>query len=191
MYGAPCILQSDNGREFVNEIVEEVKELWPGLKICHGRPRHPQSQGSMKKANDDVERKLAIWMKQNKTSKRSAGSPFVMHQKNTSHHSGINTTPFSVMFGCAPKLGLSSLPLPSATINRLTKEEQLLTLIGQYGINPSGDTDSSGVPGVDNNADDDMEVENNNNDEHDSICHRPKQVGLSPVGSGSGRRKRF
>ncbi|CAF1541386.1 unnamed protein product [Didymodactylos carnosus] len=121
--------------------------------------------------------------------------------------SGINTTPFSVMFGCAPKLGLSSLPLPSATINRLTKEEQLLTLIGQYGINPSGDTDSSGgielsddnnasntdktVPGVDNNADDDMEVENNNNDEHDSICHRPKQVGLSPVGSGSGRRKRF
>ncbi|CAF4164031.1 unnamed protein product, partial [Didymodactylos carnosus] len=29
MYGAPCILQSDNGREFVNEIVEEVKELWP------------------------------------------------------------------------------------------------------------------------------------------------------------------
>ncbi|CAF4595037.1 unnamed protein product, partial [Didymodactylos carnosus] len=67
MYGAPCILQSDNGREFVNEIVEEVKELWPGLKICHGRPRHPQSQGSVEKANDDVERKLAIWMKQNKT----------------------------------------------------------------------------------------------------------------------------
>ncbi|CAF1226094.1 unnamed protein product, partial [Didymodactylos carnosus] len=184
MYGAPCILQSDNGREFVNEIVEEVKELWPGLKICHGRPRHPQSQGSVEKANDDVERKLAIWMKQNKTSKWSAGLPFVMHQKNTSHHSGINTT---VMFGCAPKLGLSSLPLPSATIDRLTKEEELLALIGQYGINPSGDTDSSSdielsdgnsasntdktVPSVNNGTDDDMEVENNNNDEHDSICH--------------------
>ncbi|CAF1351510.1 unnamed protein product [Didymodactylos carnosus] len=167
MYGAPCILQSDNGHEFVNEIVEEVKELWPGLKICHGRPRHPQSQGSVEKANDDVERKLAIWMKQNKTS--------------------INTTPFSVMFGCAPKLGLSSLPSSSATIDRLTKEEELLALIGQYGINPGGDTDSSGGielsdgnsasntdktgPSVDNGADNDMEVENNNNDGHDSICH--------------------
>ena len=27
--GAPAILQSDNGREFVNSIFEEFKTLWP------------------------------------------------------------------------------------------------------------------------------------------------------------------
>ena len=32
-FGAPCILQSDNGREFVNEIIYNLKSMWPELKI--------------------------------------------------------------------------------------------------------------------------------------------------------------
>ena len=35
LLGAPSILQSDNGREFVNNIVNNLKELWPALKIVH------------------------------------------------------------------------------------------------------------------------------------------------------------
>ncbi|KAL4113234.1 hypothetical protein QTP88_016893 [Uroleucon formosanum] len=41
-FGAPKILQSDNGREFVNSIINELKDLWPECVIVHGRPRHPQ-----------------------------------------------------------------------------------------------------------------------------------------------------
>jgi hypothetical protein len=44
LLGCPAILQSDNGREFVNRVVNEVLKLWPGCKFVHGRPRHPQSQ---------------------------------------------------------------------------------------------------------------------------------------------------
>ena len=38
--GLPKILQSDNGREFVNEIAKEVARSWPGeVVIINGRPR--------------------------------------------------------------------------------------------------------------------------------------------------------
>ncbi|XP_003381040.1 KRAB-A domain-containing protein 2, partial [Trichinella spiralis] len=43
-FGAPSILQSDNGREFSNAIIAELKTCWPELKLVTGRPRHPQSQ---------------------------------------------------------------------------------------------------------------------------------------------------
>ena len=52
--GAPEILQSDNGREFVNSIILELVLMWPSLKIVNGKPRHPQSQGSVERANKDV-----------------------------------------------------------------------------------------------------------------------------------------
>ncbi|XP_043478772.1 SCAN domain-containing protein 3-like [Leptopilina heterotoma] len=38
--GTPSVLQSDNGREFVNNIIEALKDMWPDLSIVHGKPRH-------------------------------------------------------------------------------------------------------------------------------------------------------
>ncbi len=29
--GAPAILQTDNGKEFNNSVIRELKKLWPGL----------------------------------------------------------------------------------------------------------------------------------------------------------------
>ncbi|CAF0752405.1 unnamed protein product [Brachionus calyciflorus] len=52
--GCPEILQSDNGKEFVAKIIKELKLLWPDLKIVNGRARHPQSQGSVERANGDL-----------------------------------------------------------------------------------------------------------------------------------------
>ena len=45
--GAPRILQCDNGREFDNKLIKQLEQQWPGLKLAHSRPRHPQSQGSV------------------------------------------------------------------------------------------------------------------------------------------------
>ena len=57
--GLPKILQSDNGREFVNEIVKETLTLWPGqVFIINGRPRHSQSQGLVEKGNHCVEMQI-------------------------------------------------------------------------------------------------------------------------------------
>lgn len=62
LLGAPSILQSDNGREFANKVVTNLKEYWPALKIVHGKPRHSQSQGSIERANQDIENMLNTWL---------------------------------------------------------------------------------------------------------------------------------
>ena len=59
LHWAPKILQSDNGREFVNETIKETLRLWPGeVTIINGRPRHSQSQGLVEKGNHLVEMQL-------------------------------------------------------------------------------------------------------------------------------------
>ena len=57
--GLPKILQSDNGREFVNEIVKKVVRSWLGeIVIISGHPRHSQSQGLVEKGNHLVEMQI-------------------------------------------------------------------------------------------------------------------------------------
>jgi hypothetical protein len=36
VFGAPFILQSDNGKEFRNQIVTGLKKLWPDINIIQG-----------------------------------------------------------------------------------------------------------------------------------------------------------
>ena len=58
--GLPSILQSDNGREFVNKLIEEVLSAWPGqVQLVSGRPHHPQSQGLVKQACYTMERMIS------------------------------------------------------------------------------------------------------------------------------------
>ena len=97
--GAPSVLQSDNGRKFANRIIEELKVMWPELTIVHGKPRHSQSQGSVERANQDVQKILFAWMEDNKTNRWSEGLKFCQLQKNCAYHTGIRQTPFEVMFG--------------------------------------------------------------------------------------------
>lgn len=64
-FGTPKILQNDNGREFVNVIIKEMISKWPTCKIINGRPRHPQSQGSVERCNQDIENMLRAWLQDN------------------------------------------------------------------------------------------------------------------------------
>ncbi|XP_041357862.1 KRAB-A domain-containing protein 2-like [Gigantopelta aegis] len=50
LLGAPSILQSDNGSEFTAQVITELKQMWPELVIVHGKPKHPQIQGSVERA---------------------------------------------------------------------------------------------------------------------------------------------
>jgi len=65
IFGAPCILQSDNGRGFVNHIINDLVLMWDGLKIVHGKPRHSQSQ--------DIEKIIYAWLEENQSRKWSEG----------------------------------------------------------------------------------------------------------------------
>ena len=73
MFGAPHILQSDNGSEFTAAVITELKLLWTDLLIVHGKPRHPQSQGSVERLNCDVKDMLIAWLGDNKTTDWAVG----------------------------------------------------------------------------------------------------------------------
>ena len=82
MCGAPRILQSDNGKEFVAKVINEVVAVRPYCKILHGRPRHPETQGSVKRANGDVKNMIKAWVVGHNSTNWSKGCYDVQVKKN-------------------------------------------------------------------------------------------------------------
>ncbi|KAK4328712.1 hypothetical protein Pmani_000907 [Petrolisthes manimaculis] len=81
LFGAPVILQSDNGSEFTSQVITELKEVWPKLTLVHGKPRHPQSKGLVERANGDIKYMLVAWMAYNDSQDWPTGIKFVQFQK--------------------------------------------------------------------------------------------------------------
>ncbi|XP_050313675.1 KRAB-A domain-containing protein 2-like [Anthonomus grandis grandis] len=125
IFGAPSILQSDNGREFANHVIEELCTMWRGLKIVHGKPRHSQSQGSVERANQDIQNMLMTWMDDENCTRWSEGLRYVQLMKNRAYHDGIKQAPYATMFGHDIKVGLSTSAFPKEAIENLRTEEEL------------------------------------------------------------------
>ena len=98
MFGAAFILQSDNGHEFVNKIIQNVAKMWPGMKLVHGTPRHSPSQGSVERPNKHVRDMLVAWMSYNNKKTWSEGLQFFQSKKTRALQSGIKTSPYEAMF---------------------------------------------------------------------------------------------
>jgi hypothetical protein len=131
-FGAPIFLHSENGREFVNNVITEFTALCPKLKIVLGKPRHSQSRGSIERANQDVERILASWITDNKSTNWSIGLKFfqfIGYKLYRAHHAGINMTPYKAMFGVNPRVGLVTSNLPNELIATINFEDELENLI--------------------------------------------------------------
>ena len=56
------IMQSDNGTEFKG-VCEEIF-LRYGIKVTHGRPQTPRTQGLVEQANGTVKKRIAAWKRQ-------------------------------------------------------------------------------------------------------------------------------
>ncbi|KAF0768514.1 KRAB-A domain-containing protein 2-like [Aphis craccivora] len=128
-FGAPNILHSDNGREFANKIITELCLMWDGVKIMHGKPRHSQIQGSIERANQDIQNLLRAWIYENNTNKWKDGLYFVQFIKNTAYHEYIKQSPYEAMFGTKAKIGLFSSSLPRDKVHELESEEHLENII--------------------------------------------------------------
>jgi hypothetical protein len=100
--------------------------LWPDLAIVHGKPRHPQSQGSVEQSNADIHDMIVSWMRDNDTTKWAVGLKFIQFQKNRRFHEGIKRSPYEARFGSPPKVGLTTSKLPNEILNVIEKEEGLV-----------------------------------------------------------------
>lgn len=53
------------------QVIREVAEMWAASDtkclLVNGRPRHPQSQGAVERANRDIGDMLTAWMRENST----------------------------------------------------------------------------------------------------------------------------
>ena len=150
IFGLPTILHSDNGREFVNHLIEDVLATWPGaVQLVSGRPRHPQSQGLVEQAHYTLERMMS-----SRIAESASNSPPWTHwlphivckfclanvykhvdalysvcSYNYDHvdtinaqvHSSTKHTPFELVFGQPPR----SVVVPDARLKGLINEEDL------------------------------------------------------------------
>jgi hypothetical protein len=101
----PCkILQSDNGKEFTANVIKNLKNIWPGLVIINGRPRHPESQGSVERENATLCNILGKYMEDRGTASWTTCLLPVIFSMNTSLARGVNMTPYEIVFGQKPRL---------------------------------------------------------------------------------------
>ncbi|CAF3565661.1 unnamed protein product [Rotaria socialis] len=103
VFGPPRLLHSDNGRDFVSAVIMVLKSLFPDLHFIRGRPRHPQSQGCIERANGVLCDALGKWMSTNNCSSWSDGLLPIVSGINTRMSTVTKTTPYEVMFGQAPR----------------------------------------------------------------------------------------
>lgn len=151
IFGAPSILHTDNGKEFANKVITELCSLWSGTKIVRGKPRHSQSQGSVERANQDVEKLIYSWQTDNRTAEWMKGLDLVQFQKNRSFHSGIKTSPYQAMFGIAPKMGIESIP--SQDLDNVETEEEFESLISNMQSGTMNTLDKADGAGEEGNND--------------------------------------
>jgi len=109
--------------------------MWEELKIVHGKPRHSQSQGTVERANQDVENMLATWLTHNKTNKWSEGLKFIEFMKNRSLHHEIKCSPYKAMFGTRTKIVLKSTSLPESVIHKLKTDDNFETTLNSINTN--------------------------------------------------------
>ena len=65
--GPPTLLHIYNGREFCNKVIA-LFQLKHGIKMVIGKPRHSQSQGSVKRGNRDINDLIRAWQAEKNSS---------------------------------------------------------------------------------------------------------------------------
>jgi hypothetical protein len=148
--GPPMMLQTDNGGEFSNHahdhvgiallleqdfidvVIKELKNLWPECQMVRGSPRHSESNGGVERVNQTVQRKLGGWMKTNASKHWSIGCKIVQWRINTQHHRIIKDTPYHLVYGQHPRVGISNLPLEEDVLNNLVTEAGLNQVYAEF-----------------------------------------------------------
>ena len=117
------------------EVITEIKKLWPECRMVRGSPRHSQSNGGVERVNRTVQYKLGNWMNETNSVRWTIGCKLVQWRYNTQHHRTVGTTPYHLLVGQAPRVGISQLPLDTALLETLATEAELNQLVDIESLN--------------------------------------------------------
>ena len=101
-YGCPSIIHTDQGKEFINKIAEELYQKLD-IKATNTAPAHPQCNSQAEVFN----KTLAKYMKNvvdETTLDWEQYLPALMFSYNTSYHSTTKSSPFELLYGMKPRL---------------------------------------------------------------------------------------
>lgn len=100
--GTQKILHSDNGREFVNEIIHSIVKEWPGeVMVINGRPKNPKCQGLIEQGNGMVEKLLGCRLYAHKGDSQPVWSewlPFILCK--SVYQDTCTALLFTIVFWC-------------------------------------------------------------------------------------------
>lgn len=96
--GAPKIIQTDNGKEFKNALfIDYLNEH--NIIFKFGRPRHPQNQGQVERANQTLVRKIAKFLSDKPIKRWIDILPDIVAKYNKTWNRAINKTPMEAFRG--------------------------------------------------------------------------------------------
>jgi len=96
-YGPPKILQSDNGSEFSNQVIEQLSKLY-GIDQRFITAYNPRANGKVERKNKEVVRSLKKMIIGTKD-KWELWLPTIQFALNQKEQKDTGSTPFSLMFG--------------------------------------------------------------------------------------------
>jgi hypothetical protein len=114
------------GDEFIDAVISKIKQFWPECQLVRGSPRHSESNGGVERVNQTIQKKLGVWMKENKSTQWSIGCKITQwHYYNTQVHHTLRDSPYHLTFGQHPRVGILNLPIASEILQNLVTEADL------------------------------------------------------------------
>jgi transposase InsO family protein len=121
LFGPPEILQSDNGSEFVNERMRQLRMRYR-VVWKHSRPYHPQSQGAVERANAFAKQLLRGWIaSQVKDIDWIPGLTSCQATMNDTKRDGTKRSPYELVFNRPYGTTVQRM----AELDQLVKEDKL------------------------------------------------------------------
>ncbi|XP_063621745.1 KRAB-A domain-containing protein 2-like [Cydia splendana] len=123
VFGAPNILQSKNGTALTAPICKRITVLCPDIIILTSESNF-RAQDLEGKTNEDILKKMNMWLSRNNKVKWQKGLKFVQHSLNTKFHATLCRTPSELVFGVDPRKGIASA-LPMDVCQALSSDTDL------------------------------------------------------------------
>ncbi len=116
-YGPPERLLTDRGSNFISQFALAYCKFY-GIEKIHTTAYRPESNGANERMHQELSRFFRIFLDDQSKAHWTKLLDLAAYAYNTSHHTGLGTSPYEALFGRLPPLGPLSVPLdPKDPVN--------------------------------------------------------------------------
>ena len=131
LFGAPDILQSDNGGEFNNAAIDALCKQFNVNKL-NGRAFHPATQGKVERANQLAKQKLLCWSLDGEAGADwLIGLDEVQMEMNRHERRSLRRTPYELVFNRKHSTAIATEPTSTQQLHKRIREEQKETQLSK------------------------------------------------------------